>query len=68
MTGQLGDPARLRLLEFLPGAEHTVGECSGASAPQNRASAHLAACPDCDPTALPAFPCAVRQRSRHWRA
>jgi hypothetical protein len=33
MTGQLGDPARLRLLEFLLGAEHTVGECSGASAP-----------------------------------
>ena len=47
MTGQPGDPARLRLLEFLLGAEHTVGECSGASAPQNRASAHLACLADC---------------------
>ena len=44
---QLGDPAPLRLLEFLLGAEHTVGECSGASAPQNRASAHLACLADC---------------------
>jgi ArsR family transcriptional regulator, cadmium/lead-responsive transcriptional repressor len=47
MTGQMGDPARLRLLEFLLGAEHTVGECLGASAPQNRASAHLACLADC---------------------
>jgi hypothetical protein len=52
MTGQLGDPARLRLLEFLLGAEHTVGECPGASAPQNRASAHLAwlTAATCNPT------------------
>jgi hypothetical protein len=26
MTGQLGDQARLRLLEFLLGAEHTFGQ------------------------------------------
>jgi hypothetical protein len=32
MAGQLGDPARLRLLEFLLGAEHTAGEC-GAHRP-----------------------------------
>jgi len=47
MAGQLGDPARLRLLELLLGAEHTVGECSGASAPQNRASAHRTCLADC---------------------
>jgi hypothetical protein len=34
-----GDPARLRLLEFLLWTEHTVGERAGASAPQNGASA-----------------------------
>jgi DNA-binding transcriptional ArsR family regulator len=44
----LGDPARLRLLEFLLAAEHTVSECVrhiGLS--QGRVSAHLACLADC---------------------
>jgi DNA-binding transcriptional ArsR family regulator len=44
----LSDPARLRLLEFLLNAEHTVSECVkyiGLS--QGRVSAHLACLADC---------------------
>jgi DNA-binding transcriptional ArsR family regulator len=44
----LGDPARLRLLEFLLPAEHTVSECVrhiGLS--QGRVSAHLACLAGC---------------------
>jgi DNA-binding transcriptional ArsR family regulator len=44
----LGDPARLRLLEFLLGGEHTVSECVrqiGLS--QGRVSSHLACLADC---------------------
>ena len=44
----LGDPARLRLLEFLLPAEHTVSECVrhiGLS--QGRVSVHLACLADC---------------------
>jgi DNA-binding transcriptional ArsR family regulator len=44
----LGDPARLRLLEFLLGAEHTVTECVrqiGLS--QGRVSSHLACLAGC---------------------
>jgi DNA-binding transcriptional ArsR family regulator len=44
----LGDPARLRLLEFLLGGEHTVTECVrqiGLS--QGRVSSHLACLADC---------------------
>ena len=44
----LGDPARLRLLEFLLPVEHTVSECVrhiGLS--QGRVSAHLACLADC---------------------
>jgi DNA-binding transcriptional ArsR family regulator len=44
----LGDPARLRLMEFLLPAEHTVSECVryiGLS--QGRVSAHLACLADC---------------------
>lgn len=44
----LGDPARLRLLEFLLSAEHTVSECVrhiGLS--QGRVSVHLACLADC---------------------
>jgi hypothetical protein len=47
MASQPGDPARLRLLEFLLGAEHTVGECAARIAPQNWVSAHLACLADC---------------------
>ena len=44
----LGDPARLRLLEFLLGAEHTVSECVGhIGLSQGRISAHLACLADC---------------------
>src|SRR5690349_6015189 len=44
----LGDPARLRLLEFLLGAEHTVSECVGhIGLSQGRVSAHLACLADC---------------------
>jgi DNA-binding transcriptional ArsR family regulator len=44
----LGDPARLRLLEFLLGVEHTVTECVrqiGLS--QGRVSSHLACLAGC---------------------
>ncbi|MBX6371313.1 MAG: winged helix-turn-helix transcriptional regulator [Acidothermus sp.] len=44
----LGDPTRLRLLEFLLDAEHTVSECVelvGLS--QSRVSTHLACLTDC---------------------
>lgn len=44
----LGDPARLRLLEFLLDGEHTVTECVrriGLS--QGRVSSHLACLADC---------------------
>ncbi len=44
----LGDPARLRLLELLPGAEHAVGECvAHIGLSQNRMSAHLACLAGC---------------------
>jgi DNA-binding transcriptional ArsR family regulator len=39
----LGDPARLRLLEFLPGGERTVTECvQRIGLSQGRVSSHLA--------------------------
>ena len=42
------DPARLRLLEFLLGAEHAVGECvAHIGLSQNRMSAHLACLAGC---------------------
>ena len=44
----LGDPARLRLLEFLLPAEHTVSECvRRVGLSQGRVSAHLACLADC---------------------
>jgi len=44
----LGDPVRLRLLEFLLHAEHTVTECVGeVGLSQGRVSAHLACLADC---------------------
>ena len=44
----LGDPARLRLLEFLLPAEHTVTECvAHIGLSQGRVSAHLACLADC---------------------
>ena len=44
----LGDPARLRLLEFLLGSEHTVSECvARIGLSQGRVSAHLACLADC---------------------
>ena len=44
----LGDPARLRLLEFLLGAEHTVTECvDRIGLSQGRVSAHLACLAGC---------------------
>lgn len=44
----LGDPTRLRLLEFLVEAEHTVNECvEHAGLSQGRVSAHLACLADC---------------------
>jgi DNA-binding transcriptional ArsR family regulator len=44
----LGDPARLRLLEFLLGAEHTVTECvNRIGLSQGRVSAHLACLAGC---------------------
>ena len=49
----LGDPARLRLLEFLLPAEHTVSECVrhiGLS--QGRVSVHLACLADLDVSAV----------------
>jgi DNA-binding transcriptional ArsR family regulator len=44
----LGDPARLRLLEFLLDAEHTVTECvKRIGLSQGRVSAHLACLAGC---------------------
>ena len=44
----LSDPARLRLLEFLLPAEHTVSECvQHVGLSQGRVSAHLACLADC---------------------
>lgn len=45
----LGDPTRLRLLEFLlTDGEHTVGECVGhIGLAQSRVSTHLACLSDC---------------------
>lgn len=44
----LGDPTRLRLLEFLLTGEHTVSECVAAvGLSQGRVSAHLACLADC---------------------
>ena len=44
----LSDPARLRLLEFLLPAEHTVSECvQHIGLSQGRVSAHLACLADC---------------------
>ena len=44
----LSDPARLRLLEFLLGTEHTVSECvTHIGLSQGRVSAHLACLADC---------------------
>ncbi len=43
-----GDPARLRLLEFLLGAGHAVGECvAHIGLSQGRVSAHLACLAGC---------------------
>jgi DNA-binding transcriptional ArsR family regulator len=44
----LGDPARLRLLEFLLPEEHTVSECvQHIGLSQGRVSSHLACLADC---------------------
>lgn len=44
----LGDPTRLRLLEFLLAAEHTVSECvAHVGLSQGRVSAHLGCLADC---------------------
>ena len=44
----LGDPARLRLLEFLLDGEHTVTECvQRIGLSQGRVSSHLACLADC---------------------
>ena len=44
----LGDPARLRLLEFLLGGEHTVTECvQHIGLTQGRVSSHLACLAGC---------------------
>lgn len=44
----LGDPTRLRLLEFLLAGEHTVSECvAHVGLAQGRVSAHLACLADC---------------------
>lgn len=44
----LGDPARLRLLEFLLHEEHTVGECvAHVGLSQGRVSTHLGCLADC---------------------
>jgi DNA-binding transcriptional ArsR family regulator len=44
----LGDPARLRLLEFLLGGEHTVTECvRQVGLSQGRVSSHLACLAGC---------------------
>jgi DNA-binding transcriptional ArsR family regulator len=44
----LGDPTRLRLLEYLLHEEHTVGECvEHVGLAQSRVSTHLACLADC---------------------
>ena len=44
----LGDPGRLRLLEFLLSTEHTVTECvAHLGLVQSRVSSHLACLSDC---------------------
>jgi ArsR family transcriptional regulator, cadmium/lead-responsive transcriptional repressor len=44
----LGDPTRLRLLEYLLQEEHTVGECvEHVGLAQSRVSTHLACLADC---------------------
>jgi DNA-binding transcriptional ArsR family regulator len=44
----LGDPSRLRLLEFLLAGEHTVSECvAHIGLSQGRVSIHLACLADC---------------------
>ncbi|HEY3609736.1 MAG TPA: metalloregulator ArsR/SmtB family transcription factor [Pseudonocardiaceae bacterium] len=44
----LGDPARLRLLQFLLNEEHTVTECvESVGLSQGRVSVHLACLSDC---------------------
>jgi len=44
----LGDPTRLRLLEFLLNEEHTVTECiAHVGLSQGRVSTHLACLADC---------------------
>jgi DNA-binding transcriptional ArsR family regulator len=44
----LGDPARLRLLQFLLNDEHTVTECvENVGLSQGRVSVHLACLSDC---------------------
>lgn len=44
----LGDPSRLRLLEFLLDEEHTVSECiAHIGLSQGRVSSHLACLSDC---------------------
>ncbi|MGM0724016.1 MAG: ArsR/SmtB family transcription factor [Actinomycetota bacterium] len=44
----LGDPTRLRLLEFLLAGEHTVSECvAHVGLAQGRVSTHLACLADC---------------------
>jgi ArsR family transcriptional regulator, cadmium/lead-responsive transcriptional repressor len=44
----LGDPTRLRLLEFLLHAEHTVSECvAHVGLAQSRVSTHLTCLADC---------------------
>jgi ArsR family transcriptional regulator, cadmium/lead-responsive transcriptional repressor len=44
----LGDPTRLRLLEYLLQEEHTVGECvRHVGLAQSRVSTHLACLADC---------------------
>jgi ArsR family transcriptional regulator, cadmium/lead-responsive transcriptional repressor len=44
----LGDPTRLRLLEFLLEEEHTVSECvAHVGLSQGRVSVHLACLADC---------------------
>ncbi|WP_116040419.1 ArsR/SmtB family transcription factor [Amycolatopsis palatopharyngis] len=44
----LGDPARLRLLEFLLNSEHSVTECvAHVGLSQGRVSTHLACLADC---------------------
>ncbi|TCO59283.1 ArsR/SmtB family transcription factor [Actinocrispum wychmicini] len=49
----LGDPVRLRLLEFLLHAEHTVTECvAQVGLSQGRVSSHLSCLADCGYVAL----------------